>query len=113
MERSVREVLNLYNPGDPLEKAWTIPAPWYFDERIERLERDSVFATTWQMAGRLDQVQEKGAFFTAEIAGEPESCARFTTCAGIMPRRWSPKQKAARNNFAAPITGGPMGMMAR
>ena len=45
-ERSVRDVLNLYNPADPLEKAFTIPAPWYFDKRIEELERNSVFATT-------------------------------------------------------------------
>jgi choline monooxygenase len=76
MERSVREVLNLYNPADPLEKASTIPAPWYFDERIARLEHDSVFATTWQVVGRADQAQENGAFFTAEIAGEPLLVAR-------------------------------------
>src|SRR5208337_2504456 len=63
-ERSIRDVLNLYNPSNPLEKAWTIPAPWYFDPRIAQLERDSVFASNWQVAGRLDQVQEPGQFFT-------------------------------------------------
>src|SRR5882762_3161238 len=31
MERSVRDILNLYNPNDPLDHAWTIPSPWYFD----------------------------------------------------------------------------------
>src|SRR5208337_3152096 len=36
-ERSIRDVLNLYNPSNPLEKAWTIPAPWYFDPRIGQL----------------------------------------------------------------------------
>src|SRR6202166_519738 len=76
MERSVRDVVNLYNPHDPLEEAWTIPAPWYFDERIAALERASVFSTTWQVVGRTDQVRGNGQFFTAELAGEPLVVAR-------------------------------------
>jgi len=70
-ERSVRDILNLYNPSNPLEKAWTIPAPWYFDERIAQLERDSVFAANWQVVGHLDQVQEPGQFFTIDVNNEP------------------------------------------
>jgi choline monooxygenase len=76
MERSVRDVINLYNPQDPLERAWTIPAPWYFDPRVARLEQDSVFAATWQVVGRADQVRENGQFFTANLAGEPLIIAR-------------------------------------
>jgi choline monooxygenase len=71
MEKSVQSLLDLYHPNDPLEKAWTIPAPWYFDQRIARLERDHVFAASWQVVGRTDQVLSNGDFFTAEIAGEP------------------------------------------
>jgi choline monooxygenase len=70
-ERSVRDVLNLYNPGNPLEQAYTIPAPWYFDERIARLERNSVFASNWQVVGRVDQVKERGQFFTIDVNQEP------------------------------------------
>jgi choline monooxygenase len=70
-ERSVRDVLNLYNPGNPLEKAYTIPAPWYFDERIAQLERNSVFASNWQVVGRVDQVKERGQFFTIDVNQEP------------------------------------------
>ncbi len=70
-QRTVREILNLYNPANPLEQASTIPAPWYRDPRIEELERCSVFGTSWQVVGRLDQVCEKGEFFTADVAGEP------------------------------------------
>ena len=70
-ERSVRDLLNLYNPANPLEKAWTIPAPWYFDERLAQLERESVFAANWQVAGHLDQVKEAGQFFTIEVNNEP------------------------------------------
>jgi choline monooxygenase len=70
-ERTVRDLLNLYNPSDPLEKAWTIPAPWYFDERLAQLERDSVFAANWQVVGHLDQVREPGQFFTLDVNKEP------------------------------------------
>ena len=71
MERSLREMINLYNPHDRLDEASTIPAPWYFDARIAELERASVFGATWQVVGRVDQVREIGQFFTTELAGEP------------------------------------------
>src|SRR5712692_7517886 len=71
MNQSIREILNLYNPADPLEKASTIPAPWYRDARIQALELAAVFGKAWQVAGRLDQIREKGEFFTADIASEP------------------------------------------
>jgi choline monooxygenase len=76
MDCSVRDLLNLYNPHDPLEEAWTIPSPWYFDTRIEGLERSSVFAGNWQVVGRCDQVSQNGQFFTADVAGERLVVAR-------------------------------------
>src|SRR6201993_4621909 len=75
-ERSLLDVLNLYNPDNALEKAWTIPAPWYFDHRIAKLERESVFAANWQVVGRLDQVREPGQFFTIDVNDEPLLVAR-------------------------------------
>jgi choline monooxygenase len=68
---TVHDILNLYNPANPLDHASTIPAPWYRDPRIESLELQSVFAGTWQAVGRLDQVRDKGQFFTADVANEP------------------------------------------
>ena len=70
-DRTVRDLLNLYNPADPLEKAFTIPAPWYFDTRIAQLERETVFAGNWQVVGRLDQVKDPGQFFTIDVNEEP------------------------------------------
>lgn len=55
----------------PLEKAVTIPAPWYTDPAIAERERQEVFGRTWLVAGRGDQVAEPGQYFTTEIAGEP------------------------------------------
>jgi choline monooxygenase len=76
VERSIRDLLNLYNPNDPLEQAWTIPSPWYFDAGIHELEQQSVFAKSWQAVGRVDQVRDKGGFFTADLTGEPLVVAR-------------------------------------
>ena len=82
-ERSVRDVLNLYNPANPLEKAFTIPAPWYFDKRIEELERNSVFAANWQVVGRLDQVQGTRGILH-------HRCERRTADCGSQRRRHAP-----------------------
>jgi len=76
MQRNVRDILNLYNPNDLLDRAWTIPSPWYFDPGIGQLEQQGIFAKTWQVAGRADQVRGKGDFFTADLAGEPLVVAR-------------------------------------
>lgn len=71
MEQTLKEILATYNPSAPLAEAYTIPAPWYVDPRIDELERRNVFGHAWQMVGRLDQVEKPGDYFTAELAGEP------------------------------------------
>jgi choline monooxygenase len=71
MSSALRELLDLYNPDTPLEQAYTIPAAWYLDERMERLESEQVFGRNWIAVGRVDQVARPGAFFTTELAGEP------------------------------------------
>src|SRR5690348_10361157 len=76
MQRNVQDLINLYNPNDPLDHASTIPSPWYFDSGIHELEQHSVFAKNWQVVGRADQVKDKGSFFTADLAGEPIVAAR-------------------------------------
>ena len=71
MSKTLAELLDLYNHNAPLEEAYTIPAPWYLDARIEMAEREEVFGRNWIAVGRLDQVAVAGQFFTVEIAGEP------------------------------------------
>src|SRR6266849_2014052 len=71
MAVSVREILAIYDENAPLSEASTIPAPWYVDARIAELEARTVFSKTWQMVGRVEQVQKSGQFVTANVAGEP------------------------------------------
>ena len=71
MTLSLEEIIDSYDPTAPLEQAWTIPAPWYNDERIYDLEMRTVFARSWQLVCRLDQLNEPGRYVTTEIAGEP------------------------------------------
>lgn len=71
MNPSLREIVESYDALAPLAEAWTIPAPWYTDARLYELERRTVFARTWQLVGRAEQVGEPGQYVTCEIAGEP------------------------------------------
>ncbi|MDP2482372.1 MAG: aromatic ring-hydroxylating dioxygenase subunit alpha [Candidatus Palauibacterales bacterium] len=55
----------------PVERAETIPARWYHDPAFAPLERDSVFARTWQHVGHASQLPNPGDHLTATIAGKP------------------------------------------
>ncbi len=71
MDAWLKEILASYNATAPLSEAYTIPAPWYTDPRIAKLELDNVFARNWQAVGRTEQVAKPGHFVTATVAGEP------------------------------------------
>ena len=71
MTDSLERILESYNPDAPLAEASTIPSPWYTDERVFRLEQETVFSNSWQVAARIDQFTKPGDFVTTEIAGEP------------------------------------------
>jgi choline monooxygenase len=71
LKYSLTDIISLYDPGSPLAEAWTIPAPWYTNQDLHNLELKTVFARSWQMVGRADQLQSPGQYVTAELAGEP------------------------------------------
>jgi len=63
--------MSLVFPFDPrIERASTIPARLYNDPVYLELERERVFAHTWQLVGRTEQVAEHGQFFTAEVGND-------------------------------------------
>ena len=57
---------------DPdIRRASTLPAHCYTDPAVWALERERVFARTYQLVGRLCDVAESGDQLCAEIAGRP------------------------------------------
>ena len=60
--------MSLIFPFDPdIARASTIPARLYNDPVYLELERERIFAATWQLVGRQDQLLEHGAYITAEV----------------------------------------------
>jgi choline monooxygenase len=55
----------------PLAEAETIPSSWYTDPAILALEREAVFALSWQLAAHRSQLREHGSRLPIDIAGEP------------------------------------------
>ena len=68
---SLDDILASYDDLAPLDRAHTIPASWYVDERVAELERQNVFGRTWQVVAHVDQLRRVGDFVTAELVGEP------------------------------------------
>jgi choline monooxygenase len=71
MEQTLKDILASYNDSAPLAEAHTIPASWYTDLRVAELEKQNVFARTWQAIARTDQLSVNGQYVTANLAGEP------------------------------------------
>jgi choline monooxygenase len=70
----MRETNYSFDPR--LAHARTPPAGWYFDPSMLGREKEKVFARTWQLVGRAEEVAEPGQFFTATVGDEPVVVAR-------------------------------------
>ena len=53
-----------------IARAATIPSRLYVDPVYLELERDRIFARTWQLAARAEQLERTGDFVAVEVAGE-------------------------------------------
>ncbi len=69
--KPLREEILRFDPGIPIEAAWTPPSSWYTSPDLYELERSAVFARTWQPVARVDQVASPGDFVSGCLAGEP------------------------------------------
>jgi len=70
-QATLEQIVASYDHTAPLSEASTIPGPWYVDERMAELERQTVFSKTWQVLARAEQVANRGQFVTGVVAGEP------------------------------------------
>ncbi|MBI2711426.1 MAG: aromatic ring-hydroxylating dioxygenase subunit alpha [Bdellovibrio sp.] len=97
-----------------LAQGFTLPANWYTDPFFFKLEQDRIFRKTWNYAGRLDQVQRPGDYFTAKIGSTPIVILRDETeklrgyvnvCrhrgAEILPGRCSGNRKTLQCHYHA------------
>ncbi|MGH2858927.1 MAG: aromatic ring-hydroxylating oxygenase subunit alpha, partial [Solirubrobacteraceae bacterium] len=49
----------------------SIPWAWYSDPAILALERERIFARSWQYAGRVDELQGPGSWFASATGPTP------------------------------------------
>ncbi|HYV03599.1 MAG TPA: SRPBCC family protein [Blastocatellia bacterium] len=68
--------LAYYSFEERLARASTLPSDWYTNPEMLELEKRRVFGRSWQLVGRVEQVERPGDFFTASIADEPIIVAR-------------------------------------
>jgi choline monooxygenase len=61
-----------------ISRAWSIPAPFYSSAEVFALEKEKIFASTWQVVGHRHQLANPGDFFTTELLGEPLLLVRGT-----------------------------------
>ncbi|MFB3107561.1 MAG: Rieske 2Fe-2S domain-containing protein, partial [Pseudomonadales bacterium] len=71
MSPSVNSLIEAYDPTTPLSQASTPPSGWYTDSRIDALEAQRVFASSWQLVARVEQLENNGQFVSTDVAGEP------------------------------------------
>ena len=68
-------ILPLIDPADlavtPVTRSDTIPSAWYTDPAFHAVDRDAVFAKSWQNVGSADQLREAGQFLVATVADNP------------------------------------------
>ena len=61
---------------EALDAGATLPADWYSDPAILRLENERIFARSWQYAGGAHLVAEPGDYFASFAGHVPVVCVR-------------------------------------
>ena len=69
-----------------VERATTPPSSWFTEPEIFQLEQAAVFTGNWLAAGRADQVQSPGSFFSGVTGGQPWVVVRDK----VRPHSYSP-----------------------
>lgn len=64
--------------GSDIAVASTLPANYYIDPEIAKREIEQIFARSWQIVARREQLKKAGDFVTAEVAGEQVLVVRGT-----------------------------------
>lgn len=70
--------LSPYSFEPDLNRARTLPADWYTQPDALPLDRERVFARTWQFACALNRLRTPGSFASVEVCGWPIVLTRDT-----------------------------------
>ncbi|MGB6803502.1 MAG: aromatic ring-hydroxylating dioxygenase subunit alpha [Candidatus Sulfotelmatobacter sp.] len=54
-----------------IARAWTLPSQLYTEPAVIAVEKEPIFARSWQVVGHRDQAAKPGDYFTTELVGEP------------------------------------------
>jgi choline monooxygenase len=65
----LRAEVDGFDPRIPIERAHTPPVSWYTAPEFDRLDRAAVFRWNWQVACRVEQVAQPGAYVAGRSAG--------------------------------------------
>jgi choline monooxygenase len=65
------DLVDQWDPGRGIEDSSTPPRSWYTDPGFYEQEVARVFQRCWLPVGRLDQVEQRGQYFTGDIANNP------------------------------------------
>ena len=68
---NLKQILAIFDPQLPLEKALTPPASWYARNDVLALEREAVFAHTWQWVCTRDRLTHPGDYLTGQFFDWP------------------------------------------
>jgi choline monooxygenase len=61
----------LFQIDPDIALAWTLPSRLYTDPAVFAVEKEKIFARTWQVVGHASQVENPGDYFTTDLMGEP------------------------------------------
>ncbi|MFV8755457.1 aromatic ring-hydroxylating oxygenase subunit alpha [Nannocystaceae bacterium ST9] len=68
---ATRHELTRFDLDVPIERAHTPPASWYTSPEIAELERDALFARSWQPVARAAELREPGQYVSGCFAERP------------------------------------------
>jgi choline monooxygenase len=67
----LKQQIEIYDAKLDIADACTPPSSWYIHDAFSRFENEAVFAQSWIMVAREDQVKEQGQYLATEVCGEP------------------------------------------
>ena len=111
VDTSLADSLSEFDPGLPLARARSLPSPWYRDPRVEAMERERVFGSSWQLVAEASSWSAPGtsspptwpASRSSSSAATTACCGPSSTSAGTARRRVMTEPRGNATQAALPL----------